>query len=347
MRAEKMKLGVLGASRIVGKALVEPAHGLAEVVAIAARDAERASRFAQIHSIERSYGSYAELLEDPQVEAVYVALPSSEHAVWSIKALQAGKHVLCEKPFALAVDDAERAVRVADDAGLILMEAHHWRYHPLVPVAEAALGQVGEVKSLTACFTGGLNNPDDIRLQPALGPGVVMDFGCYLLQWANWAMGATANETPPGRIVEAKLVLDSERAGVDLAASIQVDYGGSLAVLEADMRDGTPFRSFLHVEGSRKTIHFENPLFVDGATLKVTEHDPLRSLEPETIHPSPLTSTYREQLKAFLRAVDGGQRPLTSGENIIETQRILDEVYRVAGVVSRSELRSLALSGGA
>src|SRR5690606_24531118 len=147
--------------------------------------------------IPRAYGSYQELIDDPGLDAIYVALPCSEHVPWTLKALRAGKHVLCEKPFALHLDEATQAVELAGECGKILMEAHHWRYHPLVPLAETAFQELGQLKSIRAEFTGALNNPSDIRMNPLLGPGVLMDFGCYLVQWVSWVAAASGVKCDP------------------------------------------------------------------------------------------------------------------------------------------------------
>lgn len=342
MQETTLKLGVLGASRIVGKAVCEVATGLVEVVAVAARELSRAETFAAAHGIPKAYGSYRELIEDSEIDAVYVALPCSEHMPWTQAALRAGKHVLCEKPFALDEAEATQSVLLATQMGKILMEAHHWRYHPLVAEAEKAFQTVGQVQSVQAVFTGALNNPGDIRCNPLLGPGVIMDFGCYLVQWANWAVRSCGGNEP-AEVVSADLTLDPESSGVDMAGEVRLRFGSIPATLACDMRDGTPFRSFVRVEGSLKTVHFENPLFTRGATLVTTGSAGALSVESAVIECSPETTTYREQLKAFCEAVRSGNAPLTSGYDTLETQRQLDAIYQRAGVISRSELRLSAL----
>ena len=341
MQETPLNLGVLGASRIVSKALCDVAGGLVRVVAIAARDLSRAEKFAEEHGIPQAYGSYQELIADPKIDAVYVALPCSEHIPWTLAALRSGKHVLCEKPFALDIEEAAEAVALAKNTGMTLMEAHHWRYHPLVASAEEAFRSLGELQSIEAVFTGALNNPGDIRCNPLLGPGVTMDFGCYLLQWANWAARSCGVDQPT-EVMSANLSIDPNNPGVDMAAEVALNWGPVIATLASDMRDGVPFRAYVRVKGTHKTIHFENPLLTEGTTLTIASASGPMSDESLVIDCPPNTSTYREQLKAFREAVRTGKAPLTSGEDTLTTQRLLDAIYQQAGVISRRELRLAA-----
>ena len=343
MQKTQLNMGVLGASRIVSKALCDVAGGLAHVAAIAARDLSRAEKFAEERGISQAYGSYQELIADPEIEAVYVALPCSEHIPWTLAALRAGKHVLCEKPFALDTEEAAEAVTLAGNNGLMLMEAHHWRYHPLVARAEEVFRTLGELQSIEALFTGALNNPGDIRCNPLLGPGVTMDFGCYLVQWANWA-ARSCGVSEPTEVMSANLSIDPKTQGVDMAAEVALKWGTVIARLTSDMSDGVPFRSYVRVQGTQKTVHFENPLFTEGSTLTIESALGPVGAGPVVIDCPPDTTTYREQLKAFCEAVRTGKAPLTSGEDTLETQRLLDAIYQRAGVISRRELRLSVLS---
>lgn len=344
-----LRVGVLGASRIVPKALLEPARNpvlsdQVRVVAIAARDATRARVYAEQHGISRAYGSYEELIGDPEIDAVYNALPASGHRPWTLRALDAGKHVLCEKPFGLDVDEAIECVHAAEENERLLMEAHHWRYHPLVPECEEALRSFDEPFSIEAVFDGSLNNPGDIRLDPALGPGVLMDFGCYLIQWSSWAArilrsarrGDGSVEPVEPRVTRA-LVTERE-PGVDVAAEFALDFDGIGASLRCDMRDGTPFQAFVRVHGKDKTLHFESPLIGEGSRVEVTVAGWAR-----TTH-SKGPSTYLGQLQALVAALKSGEPPLTSGEDIVRTQATLDAVYRAGGVIGRRELRERTLA---
>src|SRR5262245_55899785 len=151
---DSLRIGILGAARIAPRALVEPARACprVEVVSVAARDPERARAFADEHGLSRAEPSYEALVASPDLDAIYVALPNGAHAPWSIRALAAGKHVLCEKPIASNGDEADEMVRAADEHGRVLMEAFHYRYHPLAQrvVEVARSGELGALRHVSA-----------------------------------------------------------------------------------------------------------------------------------------------------------------------------------------------------
>src|SRR5580692_7831774 len=170
--APLLRIGVLGAARVATYALMEPSRRSARVrvVAVAARDPERARRFAHDHGAGRVEPDYDALVRAADVDAVYVALPASLHGEWTLRALAAGKHVLCEKPFAMNAGEAERMVSAAGAAGRVLVEAFHWRFHPLADRLAAILagGEIGAIRAIDAGFTAGID-PGDIRYDLALG----------------------------------------------------------------------------------------------------------------------------------------------------------------------------------
>jgi predicted dehydrogenase len=352
---ETPRVGVLGASRIVRRALIDEAKGLVDVVAIAARDQPRAEAFAAEHCIPHAYGSYEELIDDPNIDVIYNALPASGHAPWSKAALTAKKHVLCEKPFGLHVDEARDLVHTAQKERRLLMEAHHWRYHPLVERAQVALSELGRAGApvkIEAIFHGGLNNPGDIRKNPALGPGVLMDFGCYTIQWCDWVasrMDVEGRDKEPGQENFPQIAFSrvtEEGPGIDVTAQVELRFpsatGRSVsATFSCDMTDGTPFRAYVTASSGEQTVHFENPLGIDGSYLLMTRGSTQMRVDPAG------PTTFGGQIRALLQALRTGEAPLTSGENIIRTQAMLDECYRVAGVVSRRDLRERALKDAA
>src|SRR5690242_7541131 len=164
-------------------ALIAPARRNLEaaVVGVGARDTVRAATFAARHGIERVYTGYDELLADPGIDAVYNPLPNSHHARWTIRALEAGKHVLCEKPFSATVAEAEAMAEASVRTGRVLMEAFHYRYHPLFGRLRTiiAAGEIGAVRHLEATFCIPLLRASDIRWRADLAGGALMDTGCY------------------------------------------------------------------------------------------------------------------------------------------------------------------------
>ncbi len=188
-----MKWGILSAGRIARRfAGALAASPTEQAVAIAARDAERATAFAAEFGILRAYSNYTALLADPEVEAVYIALPNSLHAEWSIAALQAGKHVLCEKPMATTLADGLAMVAAAQANRRLLMEAFMYRFHPQTITVQRLLaeGVIGEVQQVRGSFAFWLDDAANIRLDPALGGGALYDIGCYPLSYARMAFGS-------------------------------------------------------------------------------------------------------------------------------------------------------------
>ncbi|WP_322494779.1 Gfo/Idh/MocA family oxidoreductase [Chloroflexus sp.] len=188
-----MKWGILSAGRIARRfAGALAASPTEQTVAIAARDPARAVMFAADFGIPRAYSDYTALLADPEVEAVYIALPNALHAEWSIASLQAGKHVLCEKPMATTLADGLAMVAAAQANRRLLMEAFMYRFHPQTITVQRLLadGVIGEVQQVRGSFAFWLDDAANIRLDPALGGGALYDIGCYPLSYARMAFGS-------------------------------------------------------------------------------------------------------------------------------------------------------------
>src|SRR5271166_3168333 len=188
-----MRLGLLSTARI-NEQLVAGARQACsiEVVAIGSRDLARAEAQAQALGVPRAHDSYEALLADPAVEAVYVALPNSLHVEWSLRALEAGRHVLCEKPLSRHPDQLARAFDAAERNGLVLAEAFMWRHHPQTRRLLELVEQIGELRLIRASFSFVLERAHDVRLQKALDGGALMDVGCYCVSAARLLAGEPA-----------------------------------------------------------------------------------------------------------------------------------------------------------
>src|SRR5205823_7405165 len=178
-----LRIGILGAARIAPAALVKPAasNSSVSVTAVAARSLDRAQAFATRHGIERAYAGYEELLADPEIDAVYNPLPNGLHGRWTLAALAAGKHVLCEKPFTANAAEAREIAHLAEASDRVVMEAFHYRYHPLALRIEeiVASGELGKLKHVETALCFPLPKFSDIRYNYALAGGATMDAGCY------------------------------------------------------------------------------------------------------------------------------------------------------------------------
>lgn len=189
-----LRFGILGAARIAPNALIKPARQLdgVEVSAIAARSPIRAQEFARKQAIPRTHATYADLLADDAIDAVYIALPNSLHAEWSQRALEAGKHVLCEKPMSSNAGEAGQVAATAEQSGRVYAEAFHNLYHPLAHAMHSTVqeGAIGNLKSVRGVFNTTIVRRADIRFEYALAGGALMDLGCYLVSLTRYVLGA-------------------------------------------------------------------------------------------------------------------------------------------------------------
>jgi xylose dehydrogenase (NAD/NADP) len=206
-----LRWGILSTANITDKLLDSGTDQ--QFVAVGSRDGARAEAFARAKGIARTHGSYEALLADPEVDAIYNPLPNSLHVEWSIRALEAGKHVLCEKPLTRHPEDVDRVFDVAEREGRVLAEAFMWRHHPQVARARELLesGAIGDLRVIRSAFAYVQGNPDDIRLQASLDGGGLMDVGCYCVSGCRTLAGAepesaSADYVPGGHGVDVSLV---------------------------------------------------------------------------------------------------------------------------------------------
>ena len=315
-------IGILGAARITEKALVDPVRVTPQcrLIAIAARDQARAEAYAKQHGVEEAVPAYDQVIASDSVDLVYNPLPINLHAEWTIKALRAGKHVLCEKPFAMNADEARAMLTAAEMSGKRLIEAFHYRYHPAFETCLAWLAgdEIGEVREIHAAFDVQIkDNGTEIRHRVETGGGAMMDLGCYPLHWALTVMG----EAP--RDVEARATLTP--TGVDETLQAQLSFGsGATAHLSSSMAEGAKFRAVMRLVGTKGEIEFINPLAPHGGAR-------LRTKAGREAEISPI-STYTWQLAAILKAIQLGTELPTEGEMILRQQAALDAVYEAAGL---------------
>jgi len=190
-----VRWGLLGTGKITRKLLAGAAGATtAEVVAVGSRDADRARAFAAANGITRAHGSYEALLADPEVDAVYISLPNGLHHAWTMHALAAGKHVLCEKPYTRHPKEVDEAFDAAEAAGLVLSEAFMWRHHPQVGVLRSMVAEVGPLQLIRATFSFVLKDESNVRVQADLDGGSLMDVGCYCISGARLLAGEEPSE---------------------------------------------------------------------------------------------------------------------------------------------------------
>jgi predicted dehydrogenase len=323
-----IRIGVLGAARIVPIALTRLAREVRDVavVAVAARDPSRARRFAARHDIPVVHDSYDALMADPNIDAIYNPLPNGLHGHWTIAALEAGKHVLCEKPFTANADEAETVAAVARRTGLVTMEAFHYRYHALTKrmLEIVASGELGTVRHVEARFCIPYLSFKDIRWNLGLAGGALMDTGCYAVHLVRTLAGAE----PVVRAATARVL----KPGVDRLLKADFDFGdGRTGSITASLLCARVFSLGASVVGTEATMQVSNPVAPQYRHQLVVRS--ARGRRTETVARRP--SSYEAQLQAFAAAVSRGEPYPTHVDDAIANMRVIDACYAAAGLPRR------------
>ena len=310
---EPVRWGLLSTARINEAILAGAAQtDTTEIVAVASRDRGRADEYASAHGLERAHGTYEALLEDDDVEVVYNSLPNSLHVEWSIRALEAGKHVLCEKPLDKRPDAIERAFDAAEAAGRLLMEAFMYRHHPQTHKAAALVrdGAIGELRQLRSKFSFLLEDETNVRMLPELDGGAVMDLGCYCISMQRLLAG------------EPELVFGRQRTG---ATGVDVGFTGMLEFANDVLGEfhcgfDVPQENGLEAVGSGGVLSVPDPVrcrdphvVLDGERIEVEDAD-----------------RYCLQVTNFSAAVRGEAETLLGRDDALGQARTLAALYRSA-----------------
>jgi predicted dehydrogenase len=311
--SEPVRWGLLSTARINEAILNGAAQtDTTEVIAVASRDEARADAYAREHGIERAHGSYEALLQDDDVEVVYNSLPNSMHVEWSVRALEAGKHVLCEKPLDRRVEAVERAFDTADRAGRLLMEAFMYRHHPQSKKAAELVGSgaIGELRQLRSLFSFTLTDDADVRLVPELDGGALMDLGCYCISMQRLLAG------------EPELVFGRQRLG---GRGVDVGFVGVLQF------PGEVFGEF-HCGFD---LPEGNGLEAIGSKGKLVVPDPVRCRDPHVEVDGQRIDVedvdrYYLQVENFSAAVRGEAEPLLGRADALGQVRAIEALYRSA-----------------
>lgn len=327
---EPLRIGILGAARIAGRAIVEPAKLTgARLVAVAARDAARAEAFAAEHGVERVHATYQDLLDDPEIEAIYNPLANGLHGPWNLRAIAAGKHVLTEKPSASNAAEAAQVRDAVHTSGLVFMEAFHYAYHPVMRRLQEliAKGELGDLQHVEATMVMPPPPDNDPRWSLPLAGGAVMDVGCYALHaqrmFAPYAGGAP-------KLISARAGERKRLPGVDewLNADLEFPKGATGAVRTSMAAEKVEFS--LKVVGSRGEAFA--PFYVlpqnDDRVIVTTKEDTwVEHLGTRT--------SYTYQLEAFTGAVRNGAPVITNADDALATMELIDACYLSAGMAPR------------
>ncbi len=310
--ADRVRWGILGTARI-NDSILEGARlsSRAEVVAVGSRNADRAAAYAAEHAIPVAHGSYEALLADPDVEAVYISLPNSLHHHWTVAALEAGKHVLCEKPYSRRAAEVEAAWDLAAARGLILAEAFMWRQTPMVARLLAELPSIGTLQLVRASFSFRLTDETDIRVRADLDGGSLMDVGCYCVSAARLLAG----EEPETVLATA----DVDANGVDRRFVGLLRFpGGVLAQVASGLTTDHRGLEAVGTEGSLRVVdpwHGRPSAIVrgDGETIELERSDP-----------------YALELDDLSGAIRDGRPPLLGRTDALGQARTIAALYASA-----------------
>jgi xylose dehydrogenase (NAD/NADP) len=309
--------GILSTADINQK-LIPGAHESPKVklLAVASRDKERAEEYARSWEIERAYGSYDELLADPEIEAVYIPLPNTMHVEWSIKALEAGKHVLCEKPMSRSAADVERAFETAEKDGRILSEAFMYRHNPQTRQLTQLVddGAIGELRLIRAAFSYGLYDAENIRLRTDVEGGSLMDVGCYCVSGSRLLGGEPERVYGEARIGET---------GTDWVFTGTLRFPGDL-LATFDCGTGLVDRDELEAIGSEGSVFLDDPWHCNVPVIELRKDGNVDRIEVER------QDSYRLEVENVSDAIRGEAELLLGREDGVAQARVLEALHQSA-----------------
>lgn len=290
-----------------------------EVVAVASRSLEKAESFAKNLNIPKAYGSYEELLNDQDIDAVYIPLPNHLHKEWTIKAAEAGKHVLCEKPIALNADEAQEMVEACEKAGVVLAEAYMYRHQSRYEDIKKRIanGDIGDVRGIHGVFTfNGAGAKENIRFKREWGGGSIYDVGCYPISAARLIL----DEEPTA--VTAHAFFSPEHGHVDMMASGLMEFSNGVA-LTFDCAIWAAGRNELEILGTDGRIVL-NAAFLGDQSYKIIKHGKEEIIQDENINP------YKLQADSFAESVLDGKPPKFSYDDIVKNMKAVHAALQSA-----------------
>lgn len=329
-----MRLGLLSTARI-NQLLVAGARQVdgIDVLAIGSRELPRAQEQAHALGIPRAHGSYDELLADPDLDAVYIALPNSQHVEWSLRALHAGRHVLCEKPLSRHPHELARAFDAAESAGLVLAEGFMWRHHPQARRLQELLTEIGRLRLIRASFSFLLERPRDVRLSAALDGGALMDVGCYCVSAARLLAGeplaVSAQQVRGGGDGDG----DGGADGVDMRLTGLLRFPDDV-LATFDCGFDLAARDELEVSGTHGVLRLDDPWHSREPAIELRRADgSLERIAVERLDP------YACELQDFAAAVAGERPPRYGREDALAQASAIAALYASAEANQPTEVK--------
>ncbi|WP_202077632.1 Gfo/Idh/MocA family protein [Caldalkalibacillus salinus] len=320
---KQIKWGILGCASIARKQLIPAIKEVdhAEVVAVASRSLERAKAFAEQNDIPEAYDSYEALLDQDDIDAVYIPLPNHKHAEWTKKAAQKGKHVLCEKPAGLNQAQVEEMIAVCKENDVQFMEAYMYQFHPQWEKVREVLdsGRIGEIKIIQAHFSFPMDDKENIRLQPDTGGGALYDVGCYCVHASRLIM-----QKEPTDVRALAKYADNGIVDTSLQALLKFD-NESIAHFDCSFEAAN--RQYVEVVGAVGTIEIDLPFRPDKGEAKIRVEAKNEQWE-ETFEPF---NMYASQVEHFCAAIRGeAPLPIDTAQSVLNT-KVIDVIYESAG----------------
>jgi len=312
-----MRLGIVSTADINRKVIPGArASEKVELVAVASRDQQRAEEYARTWEIERAYGSYEALLEDPDVDAVYISLPNTLHREWSIRSLEAGKHVICEKPFSRRVEDVEAAFDAAERTGRLLTEAFMYRHNPQTKrVAELVReGAIGDLRVVRTAFSYSLYDAENIRLRTDVDGGSLMDVGCYCVSGSRLLAGEPESVNGQAYIGPT---------GTDWVFTGALRFPHDVLAL-FDCGTCLPERDELEAIGSEGSLFLDDPWHCDEPVIELRRDDGVERIELDPV------DSYRLELENLADAIAGTTPLLLGREDALGQARTIAALFRSA-----------------
>jgi D-xylose 1-dehydrogenase (NADP+, D-xylono-1,5-lactone-forming) len=314
---EPLRFGILSTANI-NQAVLEGAResDRVDVVAVASRDQARAEAYARRHGIERAYGTYEALLADDDLEVVYISLPNSLHVEWSVRTLEAGKHVLCEKPLGRVAAEVERAFDAADRAGRLLSEAFMWRHNPQTArlLDVVGTGTIGTLRQIRAAFSFTLDDEQNVRMRAEVDGGALMDVGCYCVSGSRLLAG------------EPESVFGTQvggRTGVDVRFTGLLRFPGGVAA-EFDCGFDLPAESRLEAIGSEGSVLLLDPWHARRPGFELRRGDRIEWVDVEH------ANSYRLELENMCDAIRDKAELLLGRDDAVAQARAIEALYRSA-----------------
>jgi predicted dehydrogenase len=317
MTYEPVKWGIISTAHI-NRLVIPPAQASPKVdlVGVASRTQERADAYAAEWGIPRAYGSYEALLEDPDIEAVYISLPNSIHVEWSIRAAESGKHVLCEKPMDSRPDRVDEAFDAADRSGTLLSEAFMWRHNPQTKRLRELLdeGAIGELRLVRSCFSYGLYDADNIRLRPDVEGGALMDVGCYCVSGSRLVAGEPASVfgnqwTGP--------------SGTDWVFTASLRFPGDVLGI-FDCGTAMTNRDELEAVGSEGSLFLDDPWHCHRPVIEIRREDGVERVELEPV------DSYGLELENVSDAIRGEGKLMLARDDAVAQARVIEALFASA-----------------